>query len=214
MDVAYPFVRNLGPAQSGANIEHDLALAGRVAAGDPSAQREWVNRLLDGVRTTVYCLAGNDEDADDFVQLSILELLGSAKTFRAESSLNAWAAKIAVRTTMRQLHKRRWRSQFVVFEPGLVDQALDHLSGENAEELLTKRRLQISLLKVLGTLKPKYQVALILRLAQGYSVSEIAEITDTTLNTVRERLRVGRQKLHRLIQANPQLCEWVETKGA
>lgn len=214
MEVANLSTRSPGNGRNDSTLDYDLALAGRVAAGDPCAEREWVERLLDGVRTLVYCLAGNDRDADDFVQLSILEILGSAGTFRAESSLQAWATKIAVRTTMRQLNKRRWRSQFVVLEPGFNEQALAHLSGADAEELLIKRRLQSSLLQALGTLKPKYQVALTLRLAQGYSVSEIADITDTTFNTVRERLRVGRQKLHRLIQMYPQLREWVETKGA
>ncbi|MCU0664971.1 MAG: sigma-70 family RNA polymerase sigma factor [Myxococcota bacterium] len=195
-----------------AELVRELSLVRRAGAGDHSAQRDLVDTILNGVRTTVYCLAGNDRDADDFVQVSILEILGSAHTYRAESSLDAWAAKISVRTVMRQLKRRRWRAQFVVLEDTLEERCTDHASSISGEDLLGKRRLQSALLQALAGLKPKYQVALTLRLAQGYSVSEIAEITDTTFNTVRERLRVGRKKLHRLIVQHPQLCEWIDTQ--
>ena len=61
----------------------------------------------------------------------------------------------------------------------------------------------------IGTLKPKYRVALTLRLALGYSVAEIADITDTPFNTVRERLRTGRKKLHRQMSKDPLLVDWL-----
>lgn len=202
-----------GDPKSEFGFESDRALAIRVAVGDMSAQRELVDHLLDGIRTTVFCLAGSDRDADDFVQLSVLEVLASAGTYRADSSLQAWATKITVRTTMRQLKKRSWRAQFVVLEPSAEEMGKIPVLFEDAEEALSTRRLQSSLLHAMAELKPNYRVSLMLRLAQGYSVAEIAEITDTTFNTVRERLRVGRKKLHRLIQKDPRLQEWVEANG-
>ena len=62
---------------------------------------------------------------------------------------------------------------------------------------------------LLAGLKPKHRDALSLRLSLGYSVAEIAEITDTPFNTVRNRLRRGRKLLAGRIERDPLLAEWI-----
>ena len=62
--------------------------------------------------------------------------------------------------------------------------------------------------ELLAGLKPKHRIALTLKLALGYSVAEIAAITDAPINTVRNRLRRGRKLLHAAIEKDELLARW------
>jgi len=139
--------------------------------------------------------------------------MSSLGTYRAESSLESWATKIAVRTTIRELKKKHWRMSLVGFDHEGVLESASGLSLETGEEALARDRVRLKVLKLLGKMKSKYRIALVLRLMLGHSVGEIAELTDTTFNTVRERLRVGRKQLHRLIERDPVLEEWLRCGG-
>ena len=216
-------LRHLSPALDRASLqrvslektpfEDDLHLAGAALRRVPEAERTLVGRLMAPVRRTVFYLSAADPDVDDFVQLSIIEIMNSLGTFRAESALESWATKIAVRTTIRELKKKQWRMKWVGFsQDGALERA-DLISQDTGEEAVARRRVRLRVLLLLGKMKSKYRVALILRLMLGHSVGEIAEITDVTFNTVRERLRVGRKQLHKLIERDPVLGEWIQIGG-
>ena len=59
----------------------------------------------------------------------------------------------------------------------------------------------------LAKLPDKRRSALVLRVLYGYSVAEVAEMTDAPLNTVRDRIRVGLRELRSSIVADPASAE-------
>jgi len=182
----------------------DVDLARAASEGDARARRHLVERLTNGVRNTVRFLAAGDEDADDHAQLALVEILASSGTYRGEGSLEFWADRIVIRTTLRHLKKRRRHRSVEDLAPSLMaDQ------GTSPEEELTRQRMNKLIVRLLAALPPKYRVALSLRIVQGYSIAEIAELTATRPNTVRERLRVGRKKLRREMRHDPMVREWL-----
>ena len=58
-------------------------------------------------------------------------------------------------------------------------------------------------MKHLSKLPEKRRHTLVLRLAYGYSVAEVAAITDAPVNTVRDRIRVGLKELRQSIARDP-----------
>jgi len=181
----------------------DLSLAKAVEAGSRAAQRDLVARLLDRVRTTVRYISADDRDQDDWVQLALMEILRSAGAFKAESSLETWADRITIRTTMRHLKRRRWREQVVMLDPEVRPKD-DNEPLDEAGVIQMRRRLA----RCLGALSPDRRTTVLLRLVHGYSLEEIAEMTDTPVNTVRDRLQVGRKKLRDKIVRDPVLKYW------
>ena len=151
-------------------------------------------RLLDRVRTTVAYLASNHPDADDLVQRSLIEILRSAGTFRAESSLETWADRIASRTALRLLKQRARQAEVVtlVADP----EPEEFFCGETEAEKATLRR---KLAALLSRLSPERRAAVVLHHVHGYTVEEIADITEAPANTVRDRLRVGKSLLKKYI---------------
>jgi len=174
-----------------------------AASGDSVAMRRLADLLLDRVALTVRYLAGADSDADDYVQMAMMEILRSVGSFRGESSLETWAEKITVRTTMRHLKHRRWRSQIVALDPAPDDVSL----AIGADRRLAQASLADRLTSIVGTLTPERREVVTLRLVLGHSIEEISELTGAKINTVRDRLAVARRQLRSKIARDPVLRE-------
>jgi RNA polymerase sigma-70 factor (ECF subfamily) len=180
-----------------------------AASGDPAALRRLADLLLDRVALTVRYLAGSDSDADDYVQLAMMEILRSIGSFRGESSLETWAEKIAVRTAMRHLRHRRWRGRIVELAP-----APDGVSGSaGAERRCEQASIAGRLTAIVGTLTPERREVVTLRLVLGHSIEEISAITGAKVNTVRDRLAVARRQLRAKIARDPVLREAKESSS-
>ncbi len=184
----------------------DVSLARAAGRGDPDACRELAERLFDRTRTTVAYLCAGDRDADDLAQQSLVAVLKSARTFRGDCSLERWADRITIRTTLRRLKQRRWREGIVGLE---AEPQPDH--PVDPDRKLHRRLLRKRLAEVLGRLSEDRRTAVLLHWVHGYRVAEIAEITDTPVNTVRDRLRVGKKQLRKHLMKDPALADWARS---
>lgn len=200
--------------QADASPENDLALTRAAGQGDVRARQQLAERLFDRVRATVSYLAGGDPDKDDLVQLSLVEILRSAGSFRADGLLEGWADRITVRTSLRALKTRRRRDE-VLHAVDDAEAAAERLGAESPgsrspelEQEAQRRQLHQRLALLLGRLDPQRRAAVLLRWVHGYSVEEIAEITDARVNTVRGRLRRGKRQLRKLVLGDPVLRGW------
>ncbi|MBW2276142.1 MAG: RNA polymerase sigma factor [Deltaproteobacteria bacterium] len=182
----------------------DLELAQAAAQGDEQARYALIKRLIGRIRSIVFYIAGGHADAEDWAQQSAVEILLSIKSFRAESTLEAWAERITVRTVMREIKRARKRDNPLTAEPIPLQS-----SGIDGEARLERRRISTRAADLVGRLKPKHREAIVLHLVLGYTSAEISEMTDTHVETVRYRLKAGRKHLRTLIEDDPMLVDWL-----
>ena len=170
-----------------------------VATGDPVAQRAVVERLRRRVHAIALSVLGNVPDAEDAAQSGMLEILKSAGSFRGDN-LMGWADRIAVRTAMRHARQRRVRA---------ARQAQTEVEelGELGVEPLPHRGLPRPLLEYLGELPEARRVVLVLRHVVGYSIAEIAELTEVSPNTVKDRLTQARTELRKRLRRDLVIAE-------
>ena len=188
----------------------DMQLARAAAAGEDGAgaRRVLAERLLDRVRTTVYYLAGPDRDRDDLVQSAMLAILRAVGSFRGEAKLETWADRITVRVARKQLAQRSQRESQVARAHDVTALSASRASEPDAAE--RRNVLRAELARALQRIPDKRRSVVVLACVYQYKLAEIAELTETPLNTVRERLRVGRQELRQLISKSRALAEWAE----
>ncbi len=189
---------------SESRFESDLELTQAASQGDPAAKRELVTSLFDQVRRTVSYLANPTRDAEDLAQLALIQILHSAGSFRGECTLKYWADRITVRTAMKQFRKRQRREKLLLSagEPVLP-------IVRDVDEDVDLRKVRVRLSELLQKLSYDRRTAVVLHHVQGYGIVEIAEMTGAPVNTVRDRLRVGRKQLKKRILNDPSLKEWV-----
>lgn len=189
-------------------LEDDLDLTRAAAGGDRRAQRQLAERLLDRVRTTVRYVSADDRDQDDWVQIAMIEILRSARTFQASGSLESWADRIAIRSAMRHLKRRRHKESVVEIDP---DPRYEPTI--NPSEGHTRLTIRRQVTRLLGTISEDRRACVVLRLVYGYSIDEIAEMTAAPRNTVRDRLKRGRKQLKDKVRRDPLLREWVNSRA-
>jgi RNA polymerase sigma factor (sigma-70 family) len=162
----------------------DVELLGRAARGDADAQRQVARRLLRRVERVCRALLRNSEEALDARQLSMLEILKSAHTYRGEGTLEHWADRITVRTALRALAaERRAQRAPVDLEPGTTHATSDAtLLARQYLDLISERQRRV----------------VVLRHSLEYSIEEIAEMTGISKNAVKDRLLRARGALRRM----------------
>lgn len=194
-----PAATQMGSAVEGARLDpnrfsEDLRLMQQVASGDGHAQRLLANRLVVRVRRAASAIMRGSVDADDAAQHALIEILRSAASYRGDSSVERWADRITSRSVIRFARAVRRRNQTV--ESGLdAEQAPAEFPEERAAEGVVR-----GVDAYLAMLPESRREVLVLRHGLGHSVEEIAELTQASPNTVKDRLLAARRDLRKLIQ--------------
>lgn len=184
----------------------DLALMKRVAGGDKHAQRVLAHRVAARVRRICQRLIRNAADADDASQLSLIEILRSAPTYKDISSIERWADRITVRTALR--HARDQRKKPWHF--GFVD--AETVSAPPPEPAPTEAAAR-TVDDYLAQLPAARREVLVMKHSLGYTTEEIAELTDNPVGTVKDRLVAARKQLRKLIARDTRFGAQVREKN-
>lgn len=173
--------------------EYDkVRLVSLAAEGDMAAQEHLVALLRRRVRTISLAVLGHREDAEDATQNALVEILRSTSSYRG-GSLTAWADRIAVRTAARHARKRRVRA---AKEVSAIEEAL----GTFASPAPVEHSIPRPLLEYLEELPETRRTVLVLRHVLEYSISEIAELTESSPNTVKDRLLAARAQVRKTVR--------------
>lgn len=133
-------------------------------------------------------------DADDAAQVALLEVLSSAGKFRGDGSIESWADRITVRTTMRHLKRRARDNARTQHAPDLDALPADDGAVDLSESLAG------DVSDYLQRLSEAKRTALVLRHVLDYSIDEIAQLTQVSRNTVKDRLVSARQDFRRFVR--------------
>lgn len=173
----------------------DLRLMQLAGANDSRAQRVLAHRLAGRVRRIAQRLLQNSTEADDASQTALIEILKSASSFNGDSSIERWADRIAVRTTIRHAREQRRRPSH-----GSAYYVDTETLPFPQREASISEQVSRSLEEYLAALSSQRREVLVLKHALGYTVEEIAEITGAPVGTVKDRLIAARRQVRKLIQ--------------
>lgn len=178
-----------------------------VARGDEQSCRELVERLIDRVHRLASYMTGARHDVDDLVQVVLLKIIDGAHTFRGESSIEAWADRVAVRVIYKHLKKHARRDELY------STYFMEDPPSAPLEENMYRQQLYQRLTNHLQGIPLERRTAFLLHHLHGYSIAEISTMTDSPINTVRDRLRVGRKEIRRKLVVDPAFKDWVEERS-
>jgi len=192
-------------------------LMSRARAGDGDAFRELTDPHRRELQVHCYRMLGSIQDAEDALQDALLAAWQGLSGFEGRASLRTWLYRIA---TNRCLNARRSASRRPAQEwniPGVEypeptrlgevvwlepfpDAVLDGSIGEPlGPEARVERTESISLAFVtaLQLLPPRQLAVVILRDVLGFPAREVADMLDTTVDSVNSALKRGRVGLRR-----------------
>lgn len=180
----------------------DQPLVDKVLAGDTNAFKFIMKNTEGLVAQIIFKMIPNSEDRKDIAQDIYLKTFQNLRGFKFQSKLSTWIGKIAYNTCVNYLEKKK----LVLLdntnddnETG--DEALEILNNKidpfnnETEKFIFKKELSEILTIEIDKLSPVYKTLITLYHNEELNYSEIAEITELPVGTVKNYLLRARKTL-------------------
>jgi len=141
-------------------------------------------------------LTGNDADAADATQESLIAIVRGLSRFDGRSRLSTWVYRIAVNASLDELRRRRRRPELGL--DASFDFGARKGSDGGTEGVADRLDIDAALLR----LPVEFRAAVVLRDLCGLDYAEIAEVLELPAGTVRSRISRGRAALVPLLGGN------------
>lgn len=184
--------------------DRDAELAARCLAGDRVAQREVFNATRAAVHHTLFRILGSNQDMEDALQETYLEVFRSMSRYAARSSLLTWCCAIGAHVALKHLRGRRPTVELHDDLPS---------SAPGLERVMEMREVARRLYAALDRIDPTQRIAFALAVIDGRSLQDVAELTDAGLSAVKTRVWRARKELDRLASRDPVLAAYVAELG-
>lgn len=178
------------------------SLAAALQAKKPWAERALVDDHGPHVERLLTRILGFSSELDDLVQEVFVRALGKVDELRDEN-VRSWLGAFAVNVARETIRRRRRRSWLSFFAP----EELPELPDDDATPEL--RDAVRALYRLLESMSADDRVVLTLRMIEGMQLSEIANVCDISLSTVKRRLQRAEELLMTRAKRDPRLAEWV-----
>jgi RNA polymerase sigma-70 factor (TIGR02960 family) len=186
----------------------------RAKAGDQEAFRELVEPYRAELHMHCYRILGSIQDAEDALQEALLAAWRGLGSYEERASVRTWLFSIATNRALNILRAARRRPQVEMppdvslpepthtAEPLWLDPYPDVLiesevTGPPGPEARyeTKEAISLAFVTALQLLPARQRAVLILRDVLGFRASEVAEMLETTLDSVTSALKRARATL-------------------
>ena len=176
---------------------HESGLVEAARNGDREAFRALVEAHQGRVSATVIGMLGPGPEAEDIGQETFLRFYRALPKFRGDSRVATYLTRIALNLCFDAI-KRRMRGRKLYFSDSEAEMknAPDSTVSNNPGEArnLIRRGLQ--------QLAPKFRSVLVLRLMDGYTVRETAEILGLPPGTVLSRMARAQEKMKSFLEGD------------
>jgi RNA polymerase sigma-70 factor (ECF subfamily) len=176
------------PVRQPAAARHGDELLETARGGDRRAVERLLTRVLPRVRNLARYLVRSDSDADDVAQEALAIVYRKLDSYTGEGAFQAWVDRIVVRAAFAH-HRRVKARQEGTLAPTAAEPSAP--APEASSDFLARRRMAAAL----DTLPEEQRLALVMHHVLELSVPEIAAEVSAPEETVRSRLRLGRERL-------------------
>lgn len=168
-----------------------MELVKAAQKGDQNAFRQIVAQHEQLVRSTIMGMVGDQSRTDDVAQEVFIRFFKSMHLYKGEAKLGTYLCRVAINLSLNELKRQKRVNHKIAYieDPEHTIQLED--PAVNPEKMETRDLVQ----KAIQELDPDFRSVIVLRLIEGYSVKETAEILNLPMGTIASRLARGQIKL-------------------
>ena len=165
--------------------EQEIFLILRAQSGDREAFDELLKTVQERLFRYVFRLTGERAAAEDVLQEVFILIYRKIRWLENPRLFRAWAYRIASREVFKYLKREKpWAQQI------RDEKILDAIHSESAEDAYEPELVR-KIPELISSASPASRAVLILHYLDEMPLSEIAEILDVSLGTVKSRLSYG-----------------------
>ena len=176
----------------------DIELMLRAQRGDEEAFEELAEKYRRPLTSFFYSLCWNYDSAQDFAQEVLVRVWLSRERYEARAKLSTYIYRIARNHWLMALRARSCRIQ-----PLYLEETWDPSPAEQDLERLLMRRYEDRRVKTaVSGLSERYRLVFVLSQYQDLKYSEIAEILEIPVGTVKSRMSAAVRMLREWLMAD------------
>ncbi|MCE1202510.1 MAG: RNA polymerase sigma factor [Bacteroidia bacterium] len=166
----------------------DGALVGLMKQGRQDALGEVVRRYRQQVARVVIGMLGNTPEADDVGQETFIRFWNNMDAYTHDARISTFLTRIAINLSINEIRKRKRKQEWVSSAKAEAGRQVidDTMSGQYEREHIEA---------ALRMLDEQQRAVVVMRLIQGYSTKETADMLNIPLGTVLSRLSRALDKL-------------------
>jgi len=170
----------------------ERSLVEQAQRGDREAFTRLAFELSDRLFAVAHRILRDFDSAGDALQVTLLRIWRDLPTLRDPSLVEAWAYRVVVRACHDELRKLRRQA------PALHLLAADGAEDDPAISIADREQLD----RAFRTLTVEQRAAIVLQYYRDLTLSEIAEVLQVPIGTVRSRLHYAKRALRSAIEAD------------
>jgi RNA polymerase sigma-70 factor, ECF subfamily len=142
------------------------------------------------IYNTVYCILGNETDAEDVAQEVFMRAYQHLAGFKGNSDISTWLYRIAMNVVSDQIRKNKRNSNLreAFSREELEESGHAGRGNGNPETTYLEKELSEAVQGALLRLPLKFRTVVVLKEIEGYSYKEIGNILGISIGTVESRL--------------------------
>ena len=185
----------------------DSSLIVQYQQGDESALAQLIERHQKELFTFIFYKVMDEDLANDIFQDAFMKIIVTLKEgrYNEEGKFILWAKRIAHNLI---IDHYRLKAKYVKISETTYENEeysifdIIREPSENIEDLLVSQQINSDLIKMLAYLPANQQEVIKLRFFDGLSFKEIAEHTETSINTTLRRVRYALINLRKIKEEN------------
>jgi RNA polymerase sigma-70 factor (ECF subfamily) len=179
--------------------QSDEALLYLVAQRNLAAYDLLYRRHAQVVFNLIARIVRDQATAEDLLQEVFWQIWENANQYRGSGAALAWMMRVARNRSLDQLRRQRARPPLLSNDAAEVEHVADASTTEEAVEV-KMRRAQVQ--RALESIPEDQRICLELAYFDGLSQREIAEQTNMALGTIKSRIRIGLEKVERVLRGS------------
>jgi RNA polymerase sigma-70 factor (ECF subfamily) len=138
-------------------------------------------------------MIGKTLETEDIGQETFIRFYKNLKNFRGDSGVGTYLTRIAINLSLNEIKRRKRKNVlFVIHDNENIEMA------ENTNEPGMKEEKDL-VHKAIQNLAPKFRSVIVLRIIEGYSTQETANLLKIPVGTVLSRLTRAQKKLKEIL---------------
>lgn len=190
------------------NKEQELIV--RIRGGDHEAFGILVKPLLSSAYKTAYIILRSKEHAEDALQIALEGAYVSIMKKKDITNFKAWFYRLVYSRSI-DIYRKNNRLAYIDFDDNREAQL--KITSESAQQIAIHKESKSEMVRHLMKLKREQSLPLFLHYYEDMSVKEISLILNENINTVKARMKRGKQSLAKILQESRQFVQEVKVNG-
>jgi RNA polymerase sigma-70 factor (ECF subfamily) len=182
--------------QSKPTVSDDTDLVRRALAQDTDAFRTIMQRHNRRLYRIARSVLRNSVEAEDAVQEAYISAFTHLASYRGDSTLAAWLARITMNEALGRLRRQRPTVELEILEARTEAEIVQFplsAATDDPERTMAQRQILQLVEQATDDLPETYRLVFVTRVIEGMSVEETAELLGLKPETVKTRLHRARQ---------------------